>query len=45
MNMNIPRDPDTEKLGEALEAAGEASREVQELHDEINQALTSRTNR
>ena len=44
LNLNIPNDFDSEELGEALEAAGQASREVQDLHDVINQALTSRIN-
>jgi len=42
MSLNIPADPDVEELDNALDAASEASQEVQELHNEINQALTSK---
>lgn len=44
LNLDIPFDFDSEELEEALEAAGQASREVQDLHNEIDQALTSRIN-
>ena len=44
LNVDIPNDFDSEELDEALEAAGQASREVQDLHNEVNQALTSRIN-
>jgi hypothetical protein len=40
--LDIPTNPDLEELDNALDAAGEASQEVQKLHDEINQTLASR---
>lgn len=40
--MDVPRDYDSGELEMALEAAGTASREIQDLHDDIEHILSER---